>query len=795
MSTTAIQSAVLSIQGDPSPAGSTGLTLQGVDVQARLDGLLLRTTLQQCYRNRTGRLVETVYTFPLAHGASLLGLSVTLGDKKMSGAVIEKQEATQRYEQAIDAGDTPVLVEQSSPGLYTANLGNLKDGEEATIELEYAQLLRFEQGGLRLSIPTVVAPRYGAPQAQAQGGLAPHESTEADWQVRYPFTLSMDIGGPAATARLSSPSHHIEVQPVPDQGTPGQTETVRVTLGQGSWLDRDFVLRLDGLKGQAFCVTAPDGDETQPQAQAVLASFCPRLPAQEMVPLSLKILVDCSGSMTGDSIEQARRALHEVGQWLEPADRIAYFRFGNQCVPVLPELESCTPELVARYGKAIEQTEADLGGTELHGALLTVFGPQSKDSATTADVLLITDGEVWDIELTVQAARASGHRLFVVGVSSSPAESLLREMAGQSGGACELVTPNEDIAGAITRMVRRLRAARDIGLRLDWSQPVLWESPLPQQVFDGETLHVWARLERPLQAAPTLHWSAAGAKGSNQAAEMQADASGTTARLCGARQAETLSQDEDKLALALRHQLVTRQTSLFLVHQRAEGEKAEGLPALEQIKHMMAAGHGGFGSVADSRLMMSAAPAVWRSSTIEQVSFLRRQPDTEDMAGHSMPALMDMAVPRIWRKPASRLSRWADKLRAYLDAMPDEPGLAPLDPRQQAESDHKLMLAAFEREAATPESAQRHLDHLQARTTDPQLQALLIELGLIAGDRAAAALLLDWLNRHLGSGQALSRQADRVLRSVLKSLNPEVRTEAEQVMARALTGQPDQPVL
>lgn len=447
MSSTATQSSVLSIQGDASPAGSTGLTLQGVDVQARLDGLLLRTTLRQRYRNRTG---ETVYTFPLAHGASLLGLSVTLGDRKLSGAVIEKQEATQRYEQAIDAGNTPVLVEQSSPGLYTANLGNLQDGEEATIEL-----LRFEQGGLRLSIPTVVAPRYGDPHAQ--GGLAPHESTAADWQARYPFTLTLDIIGPAAQACLSSPSHRIEVQPVPDQGTPGQGEAVRVTLEPGGWLDRDFVLRLDGLEGQAFCVTAPDADKAYPQAQAVLTSFCPRLPAQELAPLSLKILVDCSGSMTGDSIAQAKRALHEVGQWLEPADRIAYFRFGNQCVPMIPKLESCTPELVARYVKAIEQTEADLGGTELHAALHQVFGLQSKTAAAKADVLLITDGEVWDIEPTVKAARASGHRLFVVGVSSSPAESLLRELADQSGGACELVTPNEDIAGAIKPLSLEVR--------------------------------------------------------------------------------------------------------------------------------------------------------------------------------------------------------------------------------------------------------------------------------------------------------------------------------------------------
>ena len=60
MSSTANQSAVLGIKGYASPVGSTGLALQGVQVQARLDGLLLRTTIQQRYRNTSGRLIETV---------------------------------------------------------------------------------------------------------------------------------------------------------------------------------------------------------------------------------------------------------------------------------------------------------------------------------------------------------------------------------------------------------------------------------------------------------------------------------------------------------------------------------------------------------------------------------------------------------------------------------------------------------------------------------------------------------------------------------------------------------------
>ena len=769
----AIPSACLSIQGDASPAGSAGLTLKGVDVQARLDGLLLRTTLRQRYHNLTGRLVETVYTFPLAHGASLLGLSVTLGDKRLSGAVIEKQQATRRYEQAIDEGDTPVLVEQSSPGLFTASLGNLQDGEEAMIELEYAQLLRFEQGSLRLSIPTVVAPRYG--DAHAEGGLAPHESTEADWQARYPFMLMLDIGGPAAQARLSSPSHRIEVQPLaPDQGAPALGETVRVTLGQGGWLDRDFVLRLDGLEGQAFCVTAPDGDEVQPQAQAVLASFCPRLPAQELIPLNLKILVDCSGSMGGDSIEQARRALHEVGQWLEPSDRIAYFRFGNQCVPVIPYMQACTPELVARYAKAVEQTEADLGGTELHAALLQVFGPQSKSGATQADVLLITDGEVWKVEPTVKAARASGHRLFVVGVSSSPAESLLRELAEQSGGACELVTPNEDIAGAITRMVRRLRAARDIALRLDWGQPALWQSPLPQQVFNGETLHVWARLEQPLQAAPILHWSAAGATGSDQAEAVQADGSGTTARLCGACQADTLTSDEDKLVLALRYQLVTRQTSLFLVHQRAADQKAEVLPALEQIRQMMAAGHGGFGSVAGNGL--------------GEVMFCLNQPSRAQVmrtpASYSSSELNNIGLPSIWRIGEPAKGRKTRKNKSDVAAELDEieipdflrgrQSLRPVKRTLQTGLDFSSplsLLQAFDSAVKQTADAQNFLSGLMDRRLHPVLNSLLKDLCDMNGDRViAAALLLDWLQPRLAQRYTLSRQAERVLRIRLRSL-------------------------
>jgi Ca-activated chloride channel family protein len=191
------------------------------------------------------------------------------------------------------------MVETSASGLYTANLGNIKAGEAVTVEIKYAQLLRFEQGRIRLSIPTVIAPRYG----DASAVLAPHETADADLSADYPFTLKLDIVGAAANGEIASPSHQIK--------TEKSGAGVTVTLGDAR-LDRDFILTLDKLSGHSFAAAAPialsDGaapPEKSAEKFAALASFYPDLP-QTDAPIYLKILVDCSGSMGGDSIRSAK---------------------------------------------------------------------------------------------------------------------------------------------------------------------------------------------------------------------------------------------------------------------------------------------------------------------------------------------------------------------------------------------------------------------------------------------------------------------------------------------------------
>ncbi len=104
---------------------------------ARAEGLLLQTTFRQRYANRSADNIEAVYTFPLPHGAVLLGLAFTLAERRLTGVVAERMEAEERYEEATDEGHSAVLLERSADALYTVSVGNLLAGEEATVEVRY----------------------------------------------------------------------------------------------------------------------------------------------------------------------------------------------------------------------------------------------------------------------------------------------------------------------------------------------------------------------------------------------------------------------------------------------------------------------------------------------------------------------------------------------------------------------------------------------------------------------------------------------------------------------------------
>ena len=580
-----------------------------VAASGRLDGVLFALTVRQTYRNTGDQLLEVVYTFPLPSQAVLLGFASELNDDRMEGRVVAKQEAERTYERALTDGDAPVMLQALDDGLHTANIGNLKPGDEIVLEVRFAQLLVFEQGRLRLSIPTTIAPRFGHAES---AGLQPQQVPTVSPAAAYPLALSVLVTGLLAAGAVECPTHRF--------GRQMHADGLRLDLLPGAWLDRDAVITVTPANGRPSLLVTADDVRSSSAPVVMMASFQPPMSAPHEC-IVLKLLVDCSGSMAGASIHSACTALRELVAGLTGHDRISLSRFGTGVEHLLAP-SACSPATVRQLARLIDAVDADLGGTEMEQALRAVFALDNAGPAG-ADVLLITDGEIWQAREMVAAAKASGHRLFVIGVGASPAEGVLRSLAEATGGACEFATPGEALQAAAQRMLRRIRQQPWQHVRVDWGAITAWQGAAPTAVFGGDTVMAFAGLGSGLAAAPVrlLANDAQGRITEIARTETSADCPGDSLpRMAAAHRLATAS-DPELLALALDYQLMGSQTHCILVHQRNDVDKATEEAEIHRVGSMLAAGWGASSTViAPMTRLYSicedslASPAVWRSA-------------------------------------------------------------------------------------------------------------------------------------------------------------------------------------
>ena len=129
-------------------------------------------------------------------------------------------------------------------------------------------------------------------------------------------------------------------------------------------LDRDLILLMRQTGDKVSAVCDQDGDN-----YVALASFCPELPETDCKQTVqsgrvIKILVDCSGSMSGESIGQARIALLNILDSLQPKDRFSFIRFGSSVSKEINPPVEATAINIALARETVARMDADLGGTE-----------------------------------------------------------------------------------------------------------------------------------------------------------------------------------------------------------------------------------------------------------------------------------------------------------------------------------------------------------------------------------------------------------------------------------------------
>jgi Ca-activated chloride channel family protein len=212
-------------------------------------------------------------------------------------------------------------------------------------------------------------------------------------------------------------------------------------------------------------------------------------------------VVDVSGSMSGDKLDQAKEALTQALGTLRPADRFRLVAFSSG---IRHFREGFTPATAAnlRRARTFVRNLTATGGTNIAGALDAVLG-----SAVAEDrlpiIVFMTDGlpSVGEREPDRIAESASSRigraRIFTVGVGHDVNTYLLDRLAIEGRGSAEYVAPDADVETAVGTLLSKIQFPALVNLRIVRA-PVELEQSYPAtlpDLFYGEELVVFGRYQ------------------------------------------------------------------------------------------------------------------------------------------------------------------------------------------------------------------------------------------------------------------------------------------------------------
>ncbi|KAI0891832.1 VIT-domain-containing protein [Annulohypoxylon nitens] len=448
-----------------------------VSINGRIVDNTARVTVSQVFWNNADiPIPKASYVFPLPSGCTVTDFSCRIGrDKTIRAKVKPKAEARQAFHQAVAAQRTAALLEQSTPELFTASLGNIPTDTRLEAELTYVTLLKrqfsHEKNITEFTIPTAIASRYGSAPSDIQGNLSGATPNS--------FTLQIEVMEAEKIIQIKSDTHKILLDEAPSkrkvsnwvnflgksQESRIDIATVELDSGVG-FLHEDFILTVETNSpskvdhAQAWLESHPTLDNQKAMMVTIPSSLM--LESEETAKKGEVIfLIDRSGSMQ-DKIEAVKSSLQFFLKGIPVDRKFNIWSFGSKYKQLWDKSRNYTSESLQLALDHVKELKSDMGGTELLPALTAMIA--SRDKSCPCDMIILTDGEVWRLDETlalIQTTRASSQgavRFFSLGIGAHVSHALVQGIASRGGGYSEVI-PKASTGGWEERVVSMLKAA------------------------------------------------------------------------------------------------------------------------------------------------------------------------------------------------------------------------------------------------------------------------------------------------------------------------------------------------
>lgn len=445
-------------------AGSTEtLPLVMTKVDASVSGVVADVQLSQRYENRGQTPVEAVYVFPVRRNAAVYAMQLRVGERQVRAVLERKEDARERYEQAVSEGRTASLLEQRDADVLSLSIGNILPGDDIEVTLSYTELLVPEDGRYRFFFPNTFGDSRSAEEVDASEST-PLSLTSSDEAIEYALDVQVRLDSPVPIASVESPSHEVLVF---DDGTP-YSKTIQLSFDDARTAARDFIVdyRLQGDEIDTGILLHEEEGEgyfllmAQPPRQVTRASIVPR---------EYLFIVDVSGSMNGEPIRTVKELMRELILSLRPDERFNVLLFESAVEALtLDESLNASPE---NLDKALAVFDKDMGygGTRLFNALEVAYAlPQSVGYSRT--LVVISDGHIAagaDVSALINANLDQGN-VFAMGIGSGVSQEVIDRIARAGRAEPIFVDTREDSGPQAARLLSMIEHPLMTDIRLEF---------------------------------------------------------------------------------------------------------------------------------------------------------------------------------------------------------------------------------------------------------------------------------------------------------------------------------------
>lgn len=568
-------------------AGYVVATRMNTEIDASISGLVARVRVRQEFRNIGSEWVEGIYVFPLPDSAAVDRLKMHIGERFIEGEIREKGEAKKEYEAAKADGKKASLVEQERANLFTTSVANIGPGETVSIEIEYLETLRIDEGTFSLRFPLTLTPRYipGTPLPGRKGsGWSPDTTSVSDASRITPpvvthsndheikFHAELNTGVPLEF--IASRYHPVSIN------KSGDRYTIDLS-GSKVPMDHDLELTWKPVPDSApRALMFTESVEGEPHVLLMMLPPDNVEAPQQAMARDLIFIIDTSGSMHGTSLDQAKRALTMALDGLQPGDRFNVIQFNSVTSALFTASVSATTTNIDVARRYVAGLDAN-GGTEMHPALQQALSTPIGESHLR-QIIFITDGSVGNEDelFTLIETKLGRARLFTVGIGSAPNSLFMRKAAEAGRGTFTFISALHEVNEKMGRLFRKLEQPQITDMAIEWPGGVVAESypEVVPDLYSGEPVFVRARLSNEVRDSDIVTVRGNSVTGS-WAAEMSVNISepspGIAALWARARIGDLMdsrrrgaSEDavrKSVLETALTHHLVSKYTSLIAI--------------------------------------------------------------------------------------------------------------------------------------------------------------------------------------------------------------------------------------